>query len=190
MTEQHIEYVESFTYLESTISKTGGTEEDTKSRIGKARPVCVTLKPVWNNSTILLKTNLTIFNSNVKSVLLYGSETWKHNKALYSKLQVFVNTCLRQILRIRWPGTISNEELWRIKQQRPITDVIKERKWGWVGHTLRRNSTSITILDWNHQAQARPSNHALEKNSRHWPSHIWNVLGRVAKQKAQDRRGW
>ena len=111
MTEQHIEDVESFTYLESTISKTGGTEEDTKSMIGKARPVLVTLKPVWNNSTILLKTNLTIFNSNVKSVLLYGSEPWKHNKALYSKLQVFVNTCLRQILRIRWPDTISNEEL-------------------------------------------------------------------------------
>ena len=93
--EQNIEDVESFTYLGSIINKTGGTEEDIKSSIGKARHVFVTLKPVWNNRNILPKTKLTIFNSNVKSVLLYGSETWKHTKALDSRLQVFVNTCLR-----------------------------------------------------------------------------------------------
>jgi len=65
----------------------------------------VTLKPVWNNRILLLKTKLTIFNSNVKYILLYGSGTWKHTKAVDSRLQVFVNTCLRQILRIRWPDT-------------------------------------------------------------------------------------
>jgi len=41
--------------------------------IGKARYVFVTLKPVWNNMNILLKTKLNMFNFNVKSVLLYGS---------------------------------------------------------------------------------------------------------------------
>jgi len=127
--EQNIEDVESFTYLGSIINKTGDTEEDIKSRIRKARHVFVTLNPVWNNRNILLKTKLTIFNSNVKSVLLYGSETWKHTKALDSKLQVYVNTCLRQILRIRWPDTISNEELWGRTQQRQIPEAIKERKW-------------------------------------------------------------
>ena len=88
--EQNIEDVESFIYLGNIISKTWGNGEDIKSRIGKARDVFFTLKPVWNNMNILLKTKLTIFNSNVKSVndLLYGSETWKHTKALDSKLQV------------------------------------------------------------------------------------------------------
>mgnify|MGYP007133290149 CR=1 FL=1 len=86
----------------------------TDCHIGISNPghVSVTLKPVWNNRNILLKTKLTIFNSNVKSVLLYGSETWKHTKALDSKLQGFVKTCLRQILRIRWPDTI-----WRRTQE-------------------------------------------------------------------------
>jgi len=40
-----------------------------------------------------------------------------------------VNPCLPQILRIRWPDTISNEELWRRTQQRPIPEDIKERKY-------------------------------------------------------------
>ena len=42
-----------------------------------------------------------IFNSNVKSVLLYGSETWRETKSLSKKLQTFVNKCLRQILLIK-----------------------------------------------------------------------------------------
>ena len=126
------------------LSWSKGTEGDNKSRIGKARHVFVTLKPVWNNRNILLKTKVTIFNSNVKSVLLYGSETWKHTKALYLQLKAFVNTCLRQILRIRWPDTISNEELWRRTRQRPIPEAINEQKWRWVGHTLRWDPISIT----------------------------------------------
>ena len=81
--EQNIEDVESFTYLGSIISKTGDTGEDIISRIGKARHVFVTLKSVWNNRNILLKTKRTIFNYNVGFVLLYGSETWKHTKALF-----------------------------------------------------------------------------------------------------------
>ena len=129
--------------LRSIISKTGGTEEDIKSRIGKAQHVFVTLKPVWNSRNILLKTKLTIFNSNVKSALLYGSETWKHTKALDSKFQVFAITCLQQILCIRRPDTISNEELWRRTQQRQIPEAIKEGKWQWIGHTLRWDLTTV-----------------------------------------------
>ena len=75
-----------------------------------------------------------------------------------NSLNHFVNTCLRQILRIIWrPGTISNKELWRRTQQRPIPDAIKERKWRWVGHTLRQDPTSITrqALDWNTQGKRR-----------------------------------
>ena len=47
----------------------------------------VTLKPVWNNRNILLKTKLTIFDTNVRYIVLYGSETGKHTKALDSKLK-------------------------------------------------------------------------------------------------------
>ena len=120
--EQNIEDVESFTYLGSIINKTGGTEEDIKSSIGKARHVFVTLKPVWNNRNILLKTKLTIFNSNVKSVLLYGSETWKHTKALDSRLQVFVNTCLRSRF---W--TISLTQLYQDIYSRSVNTILYKK---------------------------------------------------------------
>jgi hypothetical protein len=46
------------------------------------------------NSRISTRTKLRIFRSNVKSALLYGSETWKVIKTTISKLQTFVNQCL------------------------------------------------------------------------------------------------
>jgi hypothetical protein len=50
---------------------------------------------------------------NVKFVLLYGCETWKNSKSVTAKLQVFINKCLRKILRIFWPNQIMNSELWK-----------------------------------------------------------------------------
>ena len=122
---QPIDDVESFTYLGSVVSRTGGSDEDVKVRIGKARHAYNTLGPVWNNRNIRTKTKLKLFNSNVKTVLLYGSETWKHTKKLEQKLQVFINTCLRRILRIHWPDRISNQELWRRTKQKPVFTTIK-----------------------------------------------------------------
>ena len=55
------------------------------------------------------KTKLSNFNSNVKSILLYGSETWRAIKATSRKIQTFVNECLRKILRVYWPDTISSQ---------------------------------------------------------------------------------
>ena len=99
-----------------------------------------------------------VMNTNVKSVLLYGSETWKTTKSLQSKLQVFVNKCLRYILKIWWPNKITNKELWRKTNQEDNTSTIRRRKWNWIGHTLRKDSaTNITrqALDYNPQGKRK-----------------------------------
>ena len=72
---EDIEEVEDFVYLGSNISKDGGSDRDIQVRIGKARTAFTILRPVWKSKTISRKTKLRIFNTNVKSVLLYGSET-------------------------------------------------------------------------------------------------------------------
>ena len=68
-------------------------------------------RPVWGSTILSYHMKLRPFNSNVKSVLLYGIDTWRHTKKLDHKLQVFINTCLCQILCFRWPERISNQEL-------------------------------------------------------------------------------
>ena len=155
--QELLEEVESFQYLGSIINKTGGTDEDIMARIGKARQVFAMLKPVWRTSSLSRKTKLRIFSSNVKSVLLYGAETWRITNNLLNKLQVFVNKCLRSILGIRWPEKIRNEDLWKLTGQEPLELELKRKAWQWIGHTLRRPEGSIAkaALEWNPQGKRR-----------------------------------
>jgi len=93
---------------------------------------------VWRSTAYSNNTKIRIFNTNVKSVLLYGCETWKLTKTTIHQLQVLVNRYIRRIFKIFWPVQISNQELWARAKQKPIELEIRQRKWGWLRHTLRR----------------------------------------------------
>ncbi|VDP36679.1 unnamed protein product [Schistosoma margrebowiei] len=108
---EDLEDVKSFTYLGSIIDKQGGSDADVKARIGKARAAYLQLRNTWNSKQLSTNIKVRIFNRNVKAVLLYWEETWRTTKAIIQKIQVFVNSCLRKILRIRWSDTISNKVL-------------------------------------------------------------------------------
>ena len=58
-----------------------------------------------------LKTKIRLYNSNVKAVLLYGSECWRITKGDMRKVDVFHNSCLRKICNIYWLNKIRNVEL-------------------------------------------------------------------------------
>ena len=131
---------DSFTYL----------DKDVKARIQKARNAFLIMKNIWKSGNIRLQTKLRLFNSNVRSILLYGSETWRTNKYTITKVQTCVKKCLRWIIGIRWFDKVTNVELWRRSQQEPVSD-IRRRKWQWIGYTLGKPVTDITrhALSWN-----------------------------------------
>ena len=78
-----------------------------------------------------------LYNSNVKSVLLYGSESWRVVKTDTRRMEVFHNRCLRRICQIFWPNQISNDELYKKTGSRSITKEITHRRLRWLGHVLR-----------------------------------------------------
>lgn len=152
-----IEEVNEFCYLGSVLAKNGGTKEDISSRIAKARYAYGQLRTTWNSRQIASSTKLRIFKSCVLAVLLYGSETWSYTDNELSSAQVFVNKCLRRIMRIYWPLTISNEQLYQLTNCETLETTIKKRKWRWIGHTLRKPHDSICrqALKWNPQGKRR-----------------------------------
>ena len=190
---KELEEVVSFTYLGSVIDKQGGTDADVKSRIGKARAAYLQLKNVWCSKEVSKRTKIRLFNSNVKSVLLYGSETWRTTKNTIKKVQVFTNTCLRRVLKIHWPEKISNTALWQCTNQLPADGEIQQRRWRWIGHTLRKPTNNITrqSLKWNPQGKrkrGRPRNtwrRDLDKDMKKMGK-IWSDI----EKDAQDRRKW
>ncbi len=190
---QQLEEVKSFTYLGSEVDGNGGTERDIRARICKARTAFVTLNNIWKEGKISLNTKVRLFNTNVKTVLLYGSETWRTTKGLLNKLQTFVNKCLRRICNIRWPEKVSNLDLWKRTNQITIEKEILRRKWTWIGHTLRKPADTITrqALQWNPQGQrkrGRPQNtwRRATTTEMEKAGYTWKQLERVA----QDRPKW
>jgi hypothetical protein len=107
--------VDNFTYLGSVISKEESALKDIKSRLGKARGAFVKLRPVWRSSSYSIQAKTRLYNSIVKTVLLYGSECWRVVDSDFQKLDAFHNGCLRKVCRILWPRVITNEDLYKFR---------------------------------------------------------------------------
>ena len=190
--DNNLEEVKTFTYLGSVINQQGGTDADVKTRIGKARAAFIALKIIWRSNLITSRTKIRLFNSNIKSDLLYGAEPWRTTKTTIKRVQTFINSCLRRILKIHWPNTISNADLWERTNQVPAEEEIR-RRWRWIGHTLRKPSTNITrqALTWNplgKRKRGRPKNtwrRDLEADAKQTGC-TWRELERIA----QDRGRW
>jgi hypothetical protein len=61
------------------------------------------------------------------------------------------------ILRIWWPKIISNKDLWKATGQEDVNLEIRKRKFGWFGHTLRKDDGEIpkAALQWNPQVSRK-----------------------------------
>ena len=88
-----------------------------------------------------------VLHNNVRQYTQSMTETISY------KLDVFQNRCLRRILNIVWPNTVSDTELHRRTATRPITQEVKKRRWRWNGHVLRMSPTALprVALRWTFQ---------------------------------------
>ena len=147
---QPLEEVTDFTYLGSVMSNEDSIVKDIRSRLAKARNAFCNLNMIWKSKQYSLKTKVKIYNSNVKSVLLYGSECWCVVKRVINKVAAFHNSCLRKLCQIFWPQIISNKELYKKTGCHNIIEEIKRRRYRWLGHTMRMDENRIpkVALHW------------------------------------------
>ena len=109
-------------------------------------------------------------------------------------LEVFQNRCLRRILNIFWPNTITNIELHRKMSTSLIMTDIKRRRWTWNGHVIRMPCDAIPkiALRWTPNAgrrrrgrpketRRRPLEREMKENGLSW--------GQV-EHLARNRGGW
>ena len=148
---EDIEGVEQFTYLGSFVSRDGGTDRDTKSTIGKATAAFKTPRPIWISQVISVKTKLLIFNANVKSVVFYACETWRITKALTHKVQMLEGHPSHQM---------AGQNLKRRNLEKNRTSTSRspdQEKWDWLGHTLRKPTSSMVrhTPKWNPQGKRK-----------------------------------
>ena len=175
------------------MSTSGDGEEEILVRISKESQAFAALQSTWRSKNICQKTKIRFFKSNVLSTLLYGAESWKMTETISHKLEVFQNSCLRNILRIYWPQTISNYELRRRTGTELIKQQVQRRRWRWIGHVLRMPSAALprVALRWTPDGRRKRGSsketwrRTVEKEMKE-NSWTWGHLER----KAPDRSQW
>ncbi|VDP20363.1 unnamed protein product [Schistosoma margrebowiei] len=80
------EDVKTSTYLSSIIDEHGRSDAAVKAWIYNGRATYLHLKNIWNSKQLSNNTNVRIFSTNVKTVLLYCAETWKTTEAISHKI--------------------------------------------------------------------------------------------------------
>ena len=106
-----IKETKDFIYLGAVVSTEQGCDKDMNSRLSKAKTAFRKLKRILGSKQYNRRTKIRLFNTLVKPVLLYGSETWKTNVLDNRKLDSFQYQCLKRSLGIFWPYIVSIDQL-------------------------------------------------------------------------------
>ena len=115
-----------------------GSKPEILSRIAQATAALTKLKPVWNDRSISLSSNIRLTCSLVTAIL-------------QRRIQAMEMRCYCNILRISYNNSVTNEEV-RAKIQQAIEPhedlliIVKRRKLKWYGHVSRSSDLAQTIL--------------------------------------------
>ena len=85
--------------------------------------------------------------------------------ALEPPLDVCQRKHLRQILKIKWPTTITNEKLYELCSTTPLSERVKSSRWKMLGHILRSPEDTPAALSLNYAVVG--SNHLNGRSGRH-----------------------
>jgi endonuclease/exonuclease/phosphatase family metal-dependent hydrolase len=134
----HMELVNSFTYLGSRISPSGQLDEEIPVRIARASSIFAAFKHFWARPDIRTKTKTRIYCATVRATLLYATETWPIKLDQLRKMEAFDHRCLRRIAKVRWSDFITNEYVrQRCGLKHPLAAMMILRRWKWIGHVMR-----------------------------------------------------
>jgi hypothetical protein len=140
-----LQTVEHFCYLGSMISANGSAATDIDCRIGKAYTSFNLLKNCFfSRNDISIGLKMRVYIAAVRSVLLYGCETWPMTQQQADKLNVFEMMCMRQCLNLHLTDRIPNTDIReRCGQSGDVMAIVKRRRLTWLGHILRMGNERI-----------------------------------------------
>ena len=103
--EEEVAPVEDFCYLGSMISS---PLDDLRRRRGMAWSAFWKLETVWRSQPISLETKLSLFNSLVLSVMLYGAETWPISTQINQLINSFATSAYRIMTGVKRLDKVRN----------------------------------------------------------------------------------
>jgi hypothetical protein len=187
----HLENVERFTYLGSSMTFDLDCKSEIKIRIAKGTAVLKAMEKIWKSRAIRIKTKLEVLKTCVFSSMLYACETWVLTKDSQRRVLAFERKCYRKILRIGWTQKINNDEVYkRVDMTENLMQKIIQRKLKLFGHICRmKDDRKIKTLMFG----IMEGNKTRGRPHREWTDDIVDWCGEDLQHlghAAQDRLNW
>ena len=146
---EKLETVTSFKHLCSVITDEGSKPE-ILSRIAHTTTALTKLKPVWNDGSISLSSEIRLMRSLVTSIFLYACESWTLTAKFRRRIQAMEMKCYRKILHISYKDHVTNKEICAKVQRAfgPHEDltIVKRLSLKWYGYVSRSSGLAKTKL--------------------------------------------
>ena len=127
-----IEEVDEICYLGNVLDCEAGIEKAVRARVAVAWKKWRDMASLITNKNIPLKIRGSVYESCVRSVMLYGAETW----AMTAKMEDIMKSCDQRMLRymagVRWQNRISSEEVAKRFGLKKIQDKMRQRRLQWL----------------------------------------------------------
>ena len=177
----------SFRYLGTIITDNGSLESEFKERIKKAEQAMGMLRTVWQSNQLSIHTKIKLYISLVRSVLLYGHQSWYSTSTTDAKFLAFENKALRRILGIRWHQHITNAAVREVTNVPSVIDYVRLSRWRWMGHILRREGELVQdVPDWKpegRRGRGRPRETLLRTMQKEVGYNNWHDLSEMAQER-------
>jgi hypothetical protein len=131
--------VKLFKYLGTYISRTGSDLADVDSRVESAGKAFGALSSnVFKTTSVTRTAKRAVYEGEILSILLYGSESWLLTETVLQRLRCFHARCVRAMCRVTrthtWEARISTWELTQELGLESIDVYVKRRLLRFVGH--------------------------------------------------------
>ena len=132
-----LEVVENFCYLGNMLGSEGGVERSVITRVGTAWRKFRELLSLLTSRVLSLQVNGRLYEACVRSVMLYGSETWAVKEEDLDRLDRNDMRMIRWMCNTSLKDRKSSDELRSRLAIHRIRDVIQARRLRWFGHLER-----------------------------------------------------
>ena len=131
---QHLQVIDKFTYLGSTLSRVVHIDDEVNARIAKASAVFGRPRgSIWDRSGIRLDTKLKVYRAVVLPTLLYACETWTVYQRHAKRVNHFHISCLRKLLKIKRQDRIPDTEVLKREGVQSEHTLLKLAQLRWTG---------------------------------------------------------
>ena len=114
-----------------------GDREDIARRKQLSTTSLRKLDSLWIRRKVKVKRRVKLYNSLVRSVLLYNCSTWGMSSTDEDKIDSFHRQQLRHLLNIKYPNKIRSKHLYKTTKTHTISTDITRARWKLFGHVLR-----------------------------------------------------